>query len=216
MLQKINYEEAHDRLLVDIAAGSKNVFSDPVLNQLMQATSVANGMVRGSREYVKRRRAEIMGLFISNGAPVFFITINPDDSRHPLMLSIWCSVTGAEVTVPMRDNFVQYHKKRLQMIAEDPVLQAVFFDVVFRAVIHVLLGFDNDPKVGILGEVSAHYDVIESQGKGTLHAHGLIWLTDGTFLKLIDTIRGSFIILSALLTLVFSNESPRCTASDVR
>jgi hypothetical protein len=216
LLQKINYEEAHDRLLVDIAAGSKNVFSDPVLNQLMQATSVPNGMVRGSREYVKRRRAEIMGLFISNGAPVFFITINPDDSRHPLMLSIWCSVTGAEVTVPMRHNFVQYHKKRLQMIAEDPVLQAVFFDVVFRAVIHVLLGFDNDPKVGILGEVSAHYDVIESQGKGTLHAHGLIWLTDGTFLKLIDTIRGSFIILSALLTLVFSNESPRCTASDVR
>ena len=102
------------------------------------------------------------------------------------------------------------------MIAEDPVLQALFFDVVFRAVIHILLGFDNDPKVGILGEVSAHYDVIESQGKGTLHAHGLIWLTDGTFLKFIDTIRGSFIILSALLTLVFSNESPRCTASDVR
>jgi len=181
LLKKIDYEDAHNRLLADITAGSKSVFSDPVLNKLMQATSVANGMVRGSREYVTRRRLEIMGLFISNGAPTFFITINPDDSRHPLMLSIWCSVTGARLDVPMRDNFVQYNKKRLQIIAEDPVLQALFFDIIFSAVVDVLLGFDNNPKVGILGEVSAHYSVIEAQGKGTLHAHGLIWLTDGTF-----------------------------------
>lgn len=184
LLQKIDYKEAHDRLLIDIASGSKRVFSDPVLNQLMQATSVANGMVRGSREYIMRRRLEIMGLFISNGAPTFFVTINPDDTKHPLMFSIQCGATGAQVAAPMRENFLRYHQKRLQIISEDPVLQAIFFNTIFCAVIDILFGFDKDPKVGIVGEVSAHYDVIESQGKGTLHAHGLIWLTDGTSLKL--------------------------------
>lgn len=38
LLQKVDYKEAHDRLLVNIASGNKQFFSDPLLNQLMQAT----------------------------------------------------------------------------------------------------------------------------------------------------------------------------------
>lgn len=179
LLQKVDYKEAHHRLSADIASGNKHFFSDPVLNQLMQATSISNGMVRGSREYVMKRRSEIMGLFISNGTPTFFVTINPDDIKHPLMLSIWCTATGTRLDLPMRDNFVRYHQKWLQIILEDPVLQALFFDIIFSAVIDVLFGFDKTPMMGILRGVSAHYAIIEAQGKGTLHAHGLIWLTDG-------------------------------------
>jgi hypothetical protein len=120
-----------------------------------------------------------MGLFIRHGSPTFFVTVNPDDTKHPLMLSMWCNATGSRIDAPVRDNFVRYHQKRLKIIAEDPVLQAQFFDIIFTAVIDVVFGFDMNPKVGILGEVNAHYAVIEAQGKGTLHAHGLIWLTDG-------------------------------------
>jgi hypothetical protein len=126
LLQKVDYKEAHNRLSIDIASGNKHFFSDPVLNQLMQATSVANGMVRGSREYVMKRRSEIMGLFISNGTPTFFVTVNPDDLKHPLMLSIWCTATGTRIEAPMSDNFVRYHQRRLRIISEDPVLQAFF------------------------------------------------------------------------------------------
>jgi hypothetical protein len=180
LLQKVDYEEAHRRLAVDIASGNKHFFTDPLLNQLMQATSVANGMVRGSREYVMKRRSEIMGLFISNESPAFFVTVNSDNTKHPLMLSMWCNATGSRIDVPMRDNFVRYHQKRLKIIAEDSVLQAQFFDIIFSAVIDVVFGFNMNPRVGILGEVNAHYTVIEAQGKGTLHAHALIWLTDGT------------------------------------
>jgi hypothetical protein len=182
LLQKVDYNEAHRRLLGDIASGSKHTFTDPVLNQLMRATSIANGMVRGSREDVMRKRAQIKGLYISNGAPTFFITVNPDDTKHPLMISMWSDALGLRVDAPMRDSFVQYHQQRLKIIAEDPVLQARFFDTIFSAVIDVVFGFDIDPKVGILGEVGAHYAVIESQGKGTLHAHGLVWMSEGIIL----------------------------------
>jgi hypothetical protein len=179
LLYKVDYKEAHSRLANDIASGKKYFITDPLLNQLMQATSIANGMVRGSREYVMKRRSEIMGLFISNGTLIFFVTINPDDMKHPLMISIWSTATGTRMDVPMRDNFVQYHQKRLRTISKDPVLQALFFNIIMNAVIDVLFGFDKNPKVGILGEVSAHYDVIEAQGKGTLHAHGMIWMREG-------------------------------------
>ena len=179
LLQELKYKDVHERLLVDIASGSKRFFTDPLLNQLMQATSISNGIVRGSREYVNSRRSEIQGLYICGGCPIFFITVNPDDAKHPLMLSIWSDAQGKQMDVPMRENFAQYHQRRLKIISEDPVLQAQFFDTVFRAVIDVVFGFDKECGFGIFGEVSAHYAVIEAQGKGTLHAHGLIWLTDG-------------------------------------
>lgn len=183
LLQKVDYEEAHRRLSVDIVSGSKHFFTDPLLNQLMQATSIANGMVRGSREYVMCKRSQIRGLYISNGAPSFFITANPDDSRHPLMLSMWCEALDLRIDAPMRDNFIKYHQTRMKILAEDPVLQAQFFDTIFRAVTDVVFGFDRTPKLGIFGEVSVHYAVIENQGKGTLHAHGLVWVSEGIHLQ---------------------------------
>jgi len=48
-----------------------------------------------------------------------------------------------------------------------------------RTVLEIIFGFENEEKLGILGQVAAHNFIIEAQGKGTLHAHGLIWLTDG-------------------------------------
>jgi hypothetical protein len=46
LLQKVDYKEAHNRLSIDIVSGNKHFITDPVLNQLMQATSIANGMVK--------------------------------------------------------------------------------------------------------------------------------------------------------------------------
>jgi hypothetical protein len=147
----------------------------------MQVTSVANGMVKGSREYVKRRRMEIKGMFVRYGGPVFFITVNPDDARHPLIVAMRSDTEGGYFENSVTESFARYNQKRLKMVAEDPVLQAQFFDTIFKAVIDVVFGFDKEPsKVGIFGEVSAYYAVVESQGKGTLHAHGLIWLMEGT------------------------------------
>ena len=48
------------------------------------------------------------------------------------------------------------------------------------------LVFEATPKVGILGEVISHYFMIEAQGKGTLHAHGLVWLTDGKQISFVE------------------------------
>jgi hypothetical protein len=65
------------------------------------------------------------------------------------------------------------------LVAANPVLQAQFFDIIMRTVLEVIFGFCTRDKIGILGEVASYYFIIEAQGKGTLHAHGLVWLTDG-------------------------------------
>jgi hypothetical protein len=49
-----------------------------------------------------------------------------------------------------------------------------------RTVVEVVFGFGNEGNLGVLGQVAAYYFIIETQGKGTLHAYGLIWLTDCT------------------------------------
>jgi hypothetical protein len=183
LLQNLDYAALHEKLSYERQATSGiQTFSDSILQQLMEATSIANGLVRGSKEYVRDRRNEIRGLFSRFGGPKFFVTINPDDVRHPLILALRNqSSTADEVLhIPVTENFAKYHRMRCQIIAENPVLQAQFFDIIFRSVIDVVFGFAREPKLGIFGHVQAYYAIIEAQGKGTLHAHGLIWLTDGT------------------------------------
>jgi len=179
LLRGMDSISVHQAIASDINTGLIHTFSNSTLHQLMQSTAIANGLIRGSRQYIQNRRGEIRALFTRFGGPKFFITINPDDMRHPLVLSLRGD-QSTEWHPTITNNFLRHHRARCQMIAENPSLQAQFFDIVFKAVIDVLFGFERDPKVGIFGEVVAYYAIIESQGKGTLHAHGLVWLKDGT------------------------------------
>ena len=152
---------------------------DFTLKSIMRLTSLTNAHVKGSHEETTRWRREIRGEMVRFGSAKFFITINPDDARHPLLLGLngdegllWWKFTS-------ESDFGTYLQTRYKTIAMNPVLQAEFFDIMMTTVLNVLFGFKAMPKVGILGEVASHYFVVESQGKGTLHAHGLVWLTDG-------------------------------------
>ena len=181
LLRSMDYKSVQRVLTADKETGEINMLSDPALRQLMESTAIANGLVRGSREYIRNRRNEIRGLFARFGGPKFFITINPDDVRHPLILSLRGDISN-RWRPTVTSEFAQYCRLRAKIVANNPVLQAQFFDSIFRAVIDVVFGFERESRIGIFGKVVAHYDIIESQGKGTLHAHGLIWTADGNLI----------------------------------
>jgi hypothetical protein len=151
----------------------------------MGLTAIASAGCRGSLEYFQQRRTEIRALFVRFGGPHFFITVNPDDSKHPLVLSFSPSASNASsqrsfvVSIPRTSHW--RHQRRYKLIAQNPVVQAQFFERVFVAVVDHLLGFGREDRVGILGKVSSYYALVEAQGKGTLHAHTLVWLSDGNF-----------------------------------
>jgi Helitron helicase-like domain at N-terminus len=181
VLEGLNYNEVKRRLAQDRKGGKNHWISDPKLMELWRLTGMANGMVRGSPEYVRNRRSEIRGLFMRFGSPMFFITINPDDARHPLVLC-FVVINGGKLELPTSEGWEENLRMRYKLIAENPVAQAQFFDTVFRAVVEVLFGSGNEKKLGMFGNIEAHYAMIEAQGKGTLHAHGLIWIVGGKIL----------------------------------
>ena len=59
----------------------------------------------------------------------------------------------------------------------------IFFHFLIRTIIETLFGvkvtnFQIKSRMGILGHISAYFGTVESQGRGTLHLHLLVWLTD--------------------------------------
>lgn len=184
LLRGLNYQTVRETLQHLPSSSHRLPRSlDPRLTKLMELTAIASTGCRGSQDYMQRRRTEIRALFVRLGGPHFFITVNPDDVRHPLILSF----SPSTVPPDSQQSFVislpsygqRYHRLRCRLIARNPVLQARFFDTVFTAVIDHLLGFGRPDAIGILGKVAAYYALVEAQGKGTLHAHTLVWLSDG-------------------------------------
>src|SRR6266850_3760198 len=60
-------------------------------------------------------------------------------------------------------------------MTSNPVAVAEFFHCICEAFFTNLLRSDSG-HLGVLGDVSAHYGVVESNGRGMLHLHCLVWL----------------------------------------
>jgi len=128
-----------------------------------------------------RMRQEIYAMIPLFGPPTFFFTVNPADVYNP----VCAFFAGADVKIGLRDpdqSRVPEFRRRATLVARDPVAAAQFFDRVARAFIRCLLGSRDDldgvpvaERLGVLGDVLAHYAPSESQNRGTLHLHGLAW-----------------------------------------
>ncbi len=133
---------------------------------LLNKLKVVNKDLHNSMGYKLCRRNEIRALIKQYSTPALFITINPSDYNNPLVavlagksISEWQSMTDFE---------------RMAFIAKHPAVVAQFFDAIMNSFIKLVLRYNNG--VGYFGKCSAYYGMVETQGKGTLHCHMLIWL----------------------------------------
>ncbi|KIK33914.1 hypothetical protein CY34DRAFT_98827 [Suillus luteus UH-Slu-Lm8-n1] len=72
--------------------------------------------------------------------------------------------------------------KQSLLVARNPVVAAKFFDLYIKVFLTAILGYDKSRctvSEGILGHVKAYYGCVESQGRGTLHCHMMVWLEGG-------------------------------------
>jgi hypothetical protein len=60
--------------------------------------------------------------------------------------------------------------KRAEIIASHPVATAKFFHVLITNILNTMI------VGGVLGPIKAYFGTVESQGRGSLHLHLLIWL----------------------------------------
>lgn len=62
------------------------------------------------------------------------------------------------------------YSARLKIVAEDPVSVAEYFNLFVEIVVEKIF------KKGLFGKYVAHYGVVETQGRGGLHLHCLLWI----------------------------------------
>jgi hypothetical protein len=177
-VKKKNWDKVHtiiSTLTFDrLAAAAKSVLeagahNDPAVHSLEKLVQLIASQVPQSFGRARNMRTHLRALFIALGMPAFWLTINPADLKCPLVLYL----AGIELSL---DDFSQEaHRIRRLAATMNPVAVAQFFHAICTGIFNALFraGTGQD---GILGNVSNYFGVVETNGRGMLHLHCLIWL----------------------------------------
>ena len=99
--------------------------------------------------------------------PAFWLTINPSDLRNPLVLKL-AGIECPEDILPAANASIHH-----AIATSNLVTVAQFFDHICKRIFNGLL-CSQTGKIGILGKVSNHFGVIETNDHGMLHLHALV------------------------------------------
>src|SRR5438045_21237 len=100
----------------------------------------------------------------------FWMTTNPSDLRNPLVLILAGIECPEEIL--SKANAAIHHATA----TSNPVAVAQFFNHICKGIFKSLL-HSHTGQIGILGEVSNYFGIVETNSHGMLHLHTLIWLT---------------------------------------
>ena len=135
---QIRSSTTHSSLVKICEAFDKNrAIKDENLKILLNYLSSTGSRIQGSVYSRKSYRREIHGLMVHYGMPAIFVTLSPAD-----IVSNLPSFPTA--------------RTRGQIVAEDPVAAAQFFNIVIDAFTSILLGYGTQDR-GILGHISSSY-----------------------------------------------------------
>ena len=153
--------------LANISKGTSMKVTDPKVKSLMQHIKVVGGHVMGSAYSRSTLRTKIHSLCFNVGLPSLFVTINPADIHSPVALYFAGVDLDLDKILPER---LGTSYDRAKIIANHPVSTAKFFNCLINSILKYLI------QGGVVGPVKAHFGTVESQGRGSLHLHLLIWL----------------------------------------
>jgi hypothetical protein len=147
--------------------------SDDAVNQLLKSLSLYGFRQPMSRENRLSMRRKIKALIIRHGIPAIWFTLNPNDITNPVKLRLaahrFREPDEAEAFLTSLD--LAY--KRTKLAISDPLSSAVFFhremEMFFKY--YVRTGEDS-----VFGRISQYFGAVETNERGALHLHGLLWL----------------------------------------
>jgi hypothetical protein len=141
--------------------------NDPTILKLLRNLTTIGTPVPQSFSQKLTMRSKIRGLIVRGGMPAIWITGNPSDLRNPLVLLL----AGVEIAPPAANAAMRH-----AIATSNPVAVAQFFHHTCKGIFDGLLR-SHTGQAGIFGQVSNHFAVVETNGRGMLHFHGLIWVT---------------------------------------
>ncbi|KAK4702598.1 hypothetical protein P7C70_g3623, partial [Phenoliferia sp. Uapishka_3] len=132
---------------------------------------VSSGLV-GSAQSRANSRKDLFALYTAFGESSFWWTLNFSDSHNVLTLHFagedvnFDKVTGLYRSLPSA-------QARRHLVAKNPVAAARAFNALLVGFIDILVQPTRDgSRTGIMGLALALYATLETQGRGSLHAHG--------------------------------------------
>lgn len=165
-LQSLTTKEIETALI----NANKQTFSsvtNPRINMLMKRIRTVGGSVMGSAHSRTALRSQIHALIFNQGLPSIFMTINPADIHSRIALYFAGIDLDLDKILPEK---IPSTFERAQIIAAHPVATARFFNVLISSILTCMI------EKGLLGPIKAYFGTVESQGRGSLHFHMLIWL----------------------------------------
>ncbi|OCH89790.1 hypothetical protein OBBRIDRAFT_813030 [Obba rivulosa] len=138
--------------------------SDPTVRLLRQHIHATAARIFGSDH-------QVWAMSVSLHSPSLWITINLSDLHDPV----------AQIFAGENINLDTFLKTAAKNIAADPYAAVKFFHFMIQTILQTLLGvevtrFQVKSKCGILSRVLAYFGTVESQNRGSLHLHLLLWL----------------------------------------
>jgi hypothetical protein len=151
--------------------------SNPRVAMILQQLRTIGSNIEGSDFRRRSLQYEIRALMLLKGLPSFFVTINPSDLDHPLLLHF----AGKTINLDSPLDSVGWldKSKRAELVAKDPVAAAKFFHTLVEVWLKTVMGITSKGEIneiGPLGRVAAYYGTVETQGRGSLHLHMLFWI----------------------------------------
>ena len=144
-----------------------DIESNNALNKLLNHIRTIGGRVMGSTYSRMALRTKIHALIYNQCLPNIFLTLNPADIHSPVALYF----AGVKIdldniqTEQLLDTF-----RRAEIIASHPVATAKIFRLLITSILDTMI------VGGVLGPIKAYFGTVESQGRGSLHLHLLVWL----------------------------------------
>lgn len=171
----------------ELEAGQRT--RDEGVQELLRCLSMYGYRQPLSMESRLSLRRKIKSIIVRYGIPAIWFTLNPNDITNPVKLRMAAYRTqhpeGAEAFLQMLDTV----QKRAKLAVSDPLSAADFF---YR---EIMMFFKHYVKVGsdsIFGRVSQYFAAVETNQRGALHVHGLLWLEGNLALsEMLDSTRNS-------------------------
>ena len=147
--------------------------TDEAINKLLSSLSLYGLRQPMSREDRLSMRRKIKSLIIRYGLPAIWFTLNPNDITNPvkLRLAAYRNREPEEAEEFLRSLDLAY--KRARLAISDPVGSAIFFhrEISMFFEHYVQTGQDS-----VFGRISQYFGAVETNERGALHVHGLLWL----------------------------------------
>ena len=156
---------------IELEASGKT--TDKGVKKLLRSLSLYGFRQPMSRENRLSMRRKLKSLIIRYGIPAIWFTLNPNDITNPVKLRLTayrrCNPGEAEAFLRSLDQ--AYQRTRLAM--SDPLSSAIFFH---REISMFFKHYVKTGEESVFGRINQYFGAVETNERGALHLHGLLWL----------------------------------------